>query len=210
MLTKATFHAYIFGTHTYSTRMGKYQIEPVLSLISLPESLCHYGRPSEAKKTFMLTPQTKYNRTFVKATVPLEDESENRAISTWLYKEETLVDIIEQAQEITPKKYGPGLQLMKHFGYKGTGPIGCNNNDLIDPVKAIDRRNRDTSGLGFKKVPFHLGINKFVPKPDSSSKNGSQAKFDHQEDNDDDEDPYPYPIPYDLAKFFAKPNDFVT
>ena len=125
----------------------------------------------------MLTPQTKYDGTFVQATVPLEDESENRAISTWLYKEETPVDIIEQAQEITPKKYGPGLRLMKHFGYKGTGPIGCNKNGLINPVKEIVRRNRDTSSLGFKKVPFHLGPNKFIPKPESSSGNESQVEL---------------------------------
>lgn len=98
---------------------------------------------------------------------------------------------------------------MKHFGYKGTSPIGCNNNGLIDPVKPIARRNRDTSSLGFNKVPFHLGINKFVPEPDSPSENESQVEFDNQEDNDDDENPYPYPIPYDLAKFFAEPDDFV-
>lgn len=38
------------------TSTGKYQIEPVLSLTSLPKSLRHYGRPSEEKKPFMLTP----------------------------------------------------------------------------------------------------------------------------------------------------------
>lgn len=191
------------------TSMGEYDIEPVLSLTSLPKSPHHYGRPSEAKKPFVLTPQTKYNGTFVNATVPLEDESENRTISAWLYKEETPVDITEQAREITPDKYGPGLRLMKHFGYKGTGPIGCNNNGLINPVKAIARRNRDTSSLGFKKIPFHLGINKFVPPHESSSENESQAESDVQEEESDDEDSYPHPLPYDLAKFFAKPNDFV-
>lgn len=85
----------------------------------------------------MLTPQTKYNCTFVKATVPLEDESENRAIAAWIYKEEIPVDVTEQAQEITPEKYESGLRLMKCFGYKGTGAIGCNNSGLIDTVKVI-------------------------------------------------------------------------
>ena len=119
------------------TSMGEYHIEPMLSLTSLLESLHHYGRPLEEKKSFVLTPQTKYNGTFVKDTIPLEDESENRTIFAWLYKEETPVDITEQAREITPEKYGPSLRLMKLFGYKGTSPIRCNNNGLIDPVKEI-------------------------------------------------------------------------
>ena len=88
---------------------------------------------------------------------------------------------------------------MKQFGYKGIGPIGCNKNGLIDLFKVISRRNWDTSGLGFKKIPFHVGINKFVPKPEDSSKNESQAESNNHEDNFDDEDPYPYPIPNDLA-----------
>ena len=72
--------------------MGEYQIAPVLSLTALPESPRHYGRPSEAKKPPIHTPQTKYDGTFVTTTIPLEEESENRAIATWLYRDETLVD----------------------------------------------------------------------------------------------------------------------
>jgi hypothetical protein len=98
---------------------------------------------------------------------------------------------------------------MKCFRYKGTSPIGCNKNGLINPIKEIAQRNRDTSSLGFKKVPFHLGINKFVLEPDSSFENESQAESNNQEDNDDDEDPYPYPIPYDLSRFFYEPDDFI-
>ena len=119
------------------------------------------------------------------------------------------VDLIEQACEITPEKYSLGLKLMKHYGYKGIGPIGYNNNGLIDPIIVTTCSNRDSIGLGFKKVPFHLGINKFIPKLESSSKHESQDEFDILEDNDDSDDPYPYPIPHDLAKFFAKLDDFV-
>ena len=89
--------------------MGKYQIELILSLTSLLESPHHYRRPSEVKKPFLLTPQTKFNGTYVKAIVPLEDESENRAIFAWLYKDETPVDLTEQACEITLEKYSLGL-----------------------------------------------------------------------------------------------------
>ena len=77
--------------------MGEYHMEPMLSLTSIPESPRHFGRPSVAKKPFVLTPQTKFNGSFVKAIVPLEDENENRAIAAWLYKEESPVDLIEQA-----------------------------------------------------------------------------------------------------------------
>ena len=52
------------------TRMGEYQMEPVLSLTTLPESPRHYGRPFEVKKPFVLTPQTKYNGTFSKLQFP--------------------------------------------------------------------------------------------------------------------------------------------
>ena len=103
--------------------MGEYHIEPVLSLTSLLESPNHYMRPFEAKRPFVLTPQTKYNGNFVKAIVPLKEKSENRVISAWLYKEDTPIDLIEQACEITPEKYSLGLKLMKCFGYKGIGPI---------------------------------------------------------------------------------------
>ena len=75
--------------------MGEYQIAPVLSLTALPESPYHYGRSSEEKKPLLHTSQTKYDGTFVKAIVPLEDESENRVIAAWLYKDETPVDLTE-------------------------------------------------------------------------------------------------------------------
>ena len=98
---------------------------------------------------------------------------------------------------------------MKHFGYKGIGPIVCYNNGVIDPIKAIARRNRDTSSLGFKKIPFHLGINKFILESKNSSRKESHAESNGPKENFDDEDPYPYPIPHDVAKFFANPDDFV-
>ena len=98
---------------------------------------------------------------------------------------------------------------MKRYGYKGTGPIGCNNNGLIDPIAVTARNNRDSTSLGYKKVPFHLGINKFVPEPECSADHKPQNESDVCIDSDDGEDPHAYPIPHDLAKFFAKPDDFV-
>ena len=55
--------------------MEEYQMELVLSLIDLLESPCHYGRPSKAKNPLLLTPQTKFDGTFVKDTIPLEDKN---------------------------------------------------------------------------------------------------------------------------------------
>ena len=98
---------------------------------------------------------------------------------------------------------------MKHYGYKGFGPIGYNNNGLINPLKVTTCSNRDNTGLGFKKILFHFGINKFILEPESLSEHESKVEFDILEGSDDDEDPYPYPIPHDLAKFFAKLDDFV-
>lgn len=77
------------------TGMGEYQMEHILSLTSLCESPHHYGRPSKVKRPFVLKPQTKYNGKFFKATIPLEEETENRVIVAWIYKEETIVDLIE-------------------------------------------------------------------------------------------------------------------
>ena len=189
--------------------MGEYQIARVLSLTALLESPRHYGRLSKAKKPLLHTSQTKYDGTFVTAIVPLEDESENRAIDAWIYKDEVPIDLTEQASEITPEKYDLGLGLMKHYGYKGIGPIGYNNNGLIDPIIVIAHNNRDSTGLGFKKVPFHLGINKFVPKPECLIECELQAESNVPKDSDDGEDLYPYPIPHNLAKLFVKPHEFV-
>lgn len=162
------------------TRMEKYHIEPFLSLTSLPKSPRHYWRPSKMKRPFLVSPKTLFNGAFIKSILPLEDKDENRAIATSLYKEEVPVDLTDQSHEITPEKYGLGLKLIKCLGYKSNGPIGHNNNRLIDPIKETSRKPCDTIGLGFKKVPFHLGINKFVPKSDSSSKHESQTESDNQ------------------------------
>lgn len=75
------------------TRMDEYHIEPILSSTSLPESPHHYGRPSEVKRPFILSPKTRFKGTFVKDTMPLEEEDKDRAIATWIYREETWVDL---------------------------------------------------------------------------------------------------------------------
>ena len=73
--------------------MGKNHIEPILSLTSLLESLHHYGRPSEANRNFVLSPQNKFNSSFIKDIVPLEEEDEDRAITALIYREETLMNV---------------------------------------------------------------------------------------------------------------------
>lgn len=47
------------------TGMREYQIEPLLSLTSLPLSPCHYGRPFEEKKPFAVPPKTIFDGTFM-------------------------------------------------------------------------------------------------------------------------------------------------
>lgn len=63
--------------------------------------------------------------------------------------------------------------------------------------------------LGFKKVPFHLGINKFVPEIDSPSELEYQFESKNQEEIYDDEDIFPYSIPVYLSTLFLDPNDFL-
>ena len=60
----------------------------VLSITSLPLSPHSYGRPSKDKKPSLSNPRTIYDGTFVQATTPLEDEDENRAIASWIYRGE--------------------------------------------------------------------------------------------------------------------------
>ena len=98
---------------------------------------------------------------------------------------------------------------MKCYGYKGTSHIGCNDNGLSDPIAVIAHNNKDSTSLGFKKVPFHLGINKFVPEPECLAENESQVESNVPKYSDDGEDLYPYLIPHDLAKFFSELDDFV-
>ena len=77
---------------------------------------------------------------------------------------------------------------------------------MIDPITVIARSNKDSTGLGFKKVPFHLGINKFVSELECSIEHEAQIDSDIPKDSDDGKDLYPYPIPYNLAKFFGEPD----
>lgn len=98
---------------------------------------------------------------------------------------------------------------MKFFGYKGNGPIVCNKNSLVDPIKEISQRPWDITGLGFKKVPFYLGINKFILESKSLSKCESQTKLDNNKDSSNDEDTFPYPFPLYLAKLCVELDDFV-
>ena len=97
---------------------------------------------------------------------------------------------------------------MKHFGYKGNVPIGINNKRLLKPIEATRRHKQDTMGLGFKKAPFHLGINKFILESDSQL----EPKTDHALEAstfDSKEDSFPYPLTLDLVALFAKLDNFV-
>jgi hypothetical protein len=96
---------------------------------------------------------------------------------------------------------------MEWFGYVDNGPIGINNNGLLEPIQAKGRSLGDTTGLGFKKVPFHLGINKFVQPEHQSAHEVSPTAESLEETSD--EDTFPYPIPLDLATLFAEPDSFV-
>ena len=97
---------------------------------------------------------------------PLKEEDENRAITAWIYNEELESEKASSSHQIDIEYYGKGLHLMKHFGYRGNGPIGINNKGLLKPIEATRRHKWDTTGLGFKKARFHLGLNKFITKSD--------------------------------------------
>ena len=62
--------------------MEWYQMEPILSLTSLTLSPYSYGRPSKEKRPPIFSPRTIYDGAFVQDTMPLEDEDENKAITT--------------------------------------------------------------------------------------------------------------------------------
>ena len=67
------------------TSMGGYQMEPIVSITSLPLSPRSYGKPSEDERPSPPTPQKIYDGTFVQSTIPLEDEDEDISITTWIY-----------------------------------------------------------------------------------------------------------------------------
>ena len=149
------------------TGMGGYQMEPVLSITSLPLSPRSYGKPSEDTRPSSVTPRKLYDGTFVQATIPLEEEAENRAITAWIHRGEPESERASPSHQIDTEYYGKGLHLMKRFGYKGNGPIVLNDKGLLKPIEATGRHQRDTMGLGFKKALFHLGLNKFITVSDS-------------------------------------------
>ena len=96
---------------------------------------------------------------------------------------------------------------MKCFGFKGNNPIGVNNKRLLKPFEAIGRHQHDTTGLGFEKIPFHLGINQFVPRPNYQPKIETN-NISKSLESSFDEDSFPCPLPPNLVALFVKPNDF--
>ena len=53
--------------------------------------------------------------------------------------------------------------------FKGNGPIQWNNKGLIEPINATLRWPYDLASLGFRKVPFDMGIIRSVLEFDSPS-----------------------------------------
>lgn len=97
--------------------VGEYFIEQSLCLPQL-STLKSYGQPS----TSMQPPPklvTLFDGRFIKACTHTE-ESGDRAILDWLYKEEEELPNVP----IPAKKYGKGLLILEKMGYEVHGPIG--------------------------------------------------------------------------------------
>lgn len=103
--------------------MGGYEIEPILSLISLPTSPKQYGRPFENHKLSTTLAKIIYDGTFVQSSTSLKNEIEEAVAFEWLYKE---VDENREVQcyEISLEQYGKGYKIVQQMGYSRTDPLG--------------------------------------------------------------------------------------
>lgn len=170
--------------------MGEYSL-PILSLTSLPPSSRYYGKPSKDTKPSKEKSITIHDETFIKVTIPLEDEEEERVVLAWLYKGENQDKEVKH-YDIPSHKHGRGYKTVKR--HRGEGPIGRYKKGLIDPIEVHFKWLDDTTSLGFKKKPFHLGKKKFIDVPKIMMENSL------------DEDTFPYFIP---PKIFNMLHDHV-
>lgn len=189
--------------------IGEYPIEQVLSLTSLPMSPCSYGREFKDNKPSVVSPQTLYDGTFVQAIVPLEDEFKNRPIVAQIQTQQDIPEHATLKCEIEIEIYGKGFKLMKQFGYKGNGPLLVNSKGLRKPTKATCKCKGDTTSLGFKIIPLHLGVNKFVPKPNHLPQLECSCMIETLVERSN-EDNFLDPIPLDIAMLFSKPDESIA
>ena len=93
-------------------------------------SLQTYGKPSTTtQKSAQST--TALDGRFVKAG-SLDEESEDKDILNWLYKDEeastSTSNIIETNQ------YGKGKTILEKMGYSGQGPLGLRKQGITEPI----------------------------------------------------------------------------
>lgn len=129
--------------------MGEYSIEQSLCLSHLP-TLKSYGKISTSMQ--VSSKQIKiFDGQFIKGNTQVE-ESEDKAILNWLYRdEEESVSISTTTNINVPmKQYGKGFSILEKMRYEGQGPIGKKRDDNFEPFQLITKDVKDKKRLGYK------------------------------------------------------------
>jgi len=128
--------------------LGEYTVSQSLYLAQLSLFPRSYGRP--ILKTLAIEKPTK--GPFVKWG-NLEDESDEKDILQWLYKDEASSSMQHNHPTIPTEQYGQGFQMLQRMGYEGHGPLSSRKDGITEPIQSHTLTARDTTGLGYTGAP---------------------------------------------------------
>lgn len=94
------------------------------------------------------TPNVIYDGLFVQSSTSLADEIEEDVVLKWLFKEDSENKEVQHC-EISLTQYGPGYKMIQRMGYSCTGPLGKNQEGIIEPIHLQTKSTNDKAGLGY-------------------------------------------------------------
>jgi len=123
---------------------GEYMASRSLCLAQLPLSHRSHGR------SILRTPNAEKitKGPFIKWG-SLEDESEEKDILQWLYKDEGSSSTLHDHPVIQTMQYGQGFQILKRMGYEGQGPLDSSKDGITEPIQPHTLAAQDTTGLRY-------------------------------------------------------------
>lgn len=126
--------------------MGEYSFES-LCLSKLSTSPKSHGQPSTSRHK-VAQPINKFDGKFIQVGTVTE-ESEDKDILNWLYKDEEETRATSLEVTIPTQKHGNGFRIMQWMGYKGKGPISKPQLCITEPIQHHSQLTKDKSRLGY-------------------------------------------------------------
>lgn len=121
--------------------MGKY---------SLPLSPKSYGKPTNTQPRISHKSVKMFDGAFARDGT-LSEETEDKDILNWLYKDENETIATTTEVSIPIEHYGNGYKIMQKIGYEGKGQIGKHREGILEPIFSHTQSKEDILGLGYSR-----------------------------------------------------------